>query len=81
MRNRGSRIELKSSAVQATCDVASPCRRHILVASRVLSGWRPALCCATEKRQIQILELQVVESNSRTAVNANMGCKEVVLKS
>ena len=80
-RNRGGGNKLKSFAIPATCDVASPCRWHILVASRVLSGWRPALCCATEKRQDQILELQVVESNSRTAGNANMGCKEVVLKS
>lgn len=36
------------------------------------------MCCGTEKRQDQILELQVVESNSRTAGNANTGCEEVV---
>lgn len=61
-RNRGGRNKVKSFAVPATCDVASPRESHILVASRVLSGWRPALCCATEKRQDQILELQVVKS-------------------
>lgn len=57
---------------------------NILVAFRLLSGWKPTLWYAAENRQNQILELkglQVVESSSRTADNANVGCEEVVLKS
>lgn len=75
-RNRGGRNKIKGFEVPASpCDTASPCERQILVSSRVLSGWRPALCWATEKRQDQILQLQAVESNSRTATKQIWGAR------